>query len=356
MSCLQTPLDDKVTENFSAFFQADKGFPKFVWKPSEDSSIYLGSGSTSRGDGAFGGQAFHPTSCQNAWMGFPAHLYFYPAILKLFPWKRSLSSLSFPKFTHLDHLPSQNRWIQLILDAKDKIKKGDFQKVVLSRQTCLTFSDPITASQIWNLFNQWGDKYSVFLLQLDPSTLWAGATPENLFSRKEGYLFTEALGATKIKQESWKESHHTEFYFIKKFLEDQLQSCCSNIEWSQLREKTFENLQHLYQKAKASLNKILSDQELISLFHPTPALGGYPKEASLSYILNNESFSRGWYGSPIGFFTQHSSHCCVGIRSLLLRGNRIYLFSGAGITKDSDPLKEWKELDRKIDHILKRMT
>ena len=38
----------------------------------------------------------------------------------------------------------------------------------------------------------------------------------------------------------------------------------------------------------------------------------------------------------------------MGIRSALVDGLRLHLYSGAGIVADSDPVEEWEEIENKI--------
>ena len=52
---------------------------------------------------------------------------------------------------------------------------------------------------------------------------------------------------------------------------------------------------HLYTEIKANLND-KSYIGLIDRLHPTPALGGYPKEEALDFIENKEFGTRGLYG------------------------------------------------------------
>ncbi len=51
---------------------------------------------------------------------------------------------------------------------------------------------------------------------------------------------------------------------------------------------------HLYTEIKANLND-KSYIGLIDRLHPTPALGGYPKEEALDFIENKEFGTRGLY-------------------------------------------------------------
>jgi menaquinone-specific isochorismate synthase len=87
---------------------------------------------------------------------------------------------------------------------------------------------------------------------------------------------------------------------------------------------------------------------VLRALHPTPAVGGYPRGEALEEIQALEPFDRGWYAGPVGWIGAGGAEFAVGIRSGLVRGNRLTLFSGAGIVAGSVPESEWAEIEQKI--------
>ena len=54
--------------------------------------------------------------------------------------------------------------------------------------------------------------------------------------------------------------------------------------------------------------------------HPTPALGGYPKNEALKFIEENEFGTRGLYGAPVGYIDMNDDcEFIVAIRSMLIK-------------------------------------
>jgi menaquinone-specific isochorismate synthase len=92
----------------------------------------------------------------------------------------------------------------------------------------------------------------------------------------------------------------------------------------------------------------VTDAEVLLALHPTPAVGGYPRREALEEIRALEPFDRGWYAGPVGWIGAEGSEFAVGIRSGLVRGNSLALFSGAGIVAGSVPEDEWAEIEQKI--------
>ena len=86
--------------------------------------------------------------------------------------------------------------------------------------------------------------------------------------------------------------------------------------------------------------------------HPTPAIGGYPKEKAMDMIRKLKE-DRGWYGGPIGWIDNNlDGQFYLNIRSGLGVDKNLYLFSGSGITEKSNSENEWLETEKKFNLML----
>ncbi|KAG2254254.1 hypothetical protein Bca52824_084390 [Brassica carinata] len=94
--------------------------------------------------------------------------------------------------------------------------------------------------------------------------------------------------------------------------------------------------------------------EILAALHPTPAVCGLPAEEARLLIKEIESFDRGMYAGPVGFFGGKESEFAVGIRSALVeKGLGALIYAGTGIVAGSNPTSEWNELDLKISQFTK---
>jgi isochorismate synthase len=100
---------------------------------------------------------------------------------------------------------------------------------------------------------------------------------------------------------------------------------------------------HLYTDVRARLRDDHSLLELLARLHPTPAVGGEPREAALGFIREHEGMDRGWYAAPVGWLQRERGEFAVALRSALVRRNEAVLFAGCGIVADSDPDAEYAE-------------
>jgi menaquinone-specific isochorismate synthase len=113
------------------------------------------------------------------------------------------------------------------------------------------------------------------------------------------------------------------------------------------------NIQHLGAAIRAQLAAPLGAIELAGLLHPTPAVGGEPRELAETLIPALEGLDRGWYAGPVGWTDSvGDGEFCVALRCALLRGRVARCYSGCGIVRDSDPAAELAETEVKLQALL----
>jgi isochorismate synthase len=92
---------------------------------------------------------------------------------------------------------------------------------------------------------------------------------------------------------------------------------------------------------------------MLELLHPTSAVCGMPKEITQKFIEKHEGFDRSYFSGYIGpVNVQYETNIYVNLRCTKLENNHAQLFAGAGIISNSNPEKEWKETEIKMDTIL----
>lgn len=84
------------------------------------------------------------------------------------------------------------------------------------------------------------------------------------------------------------------------------------------------DVQHLYVPISGQRKPGISFLESVMQLHPTPALGGEPKELAVEWIRQYEPGSRGLYGAPIGWISGNddSGEFAVALRSGVFAGQR----------------------------------
>jgi isochorismate synthase EntC len=112
-----------------------------------------------------------------------------------------------------------------------------------------------------------------------------------------------------------------------------------------------DGIQHLHTPIRGKLRDPSKTTvlDLVSDLHPTPAVGGAPREDALAWLRCNEGLDRGWYAGPLGWVDPGGEgEFAVALRSMLLDGCRASLLAGAGIVAGSDPDGELAETRLKL--------
>ncbi len=112
---------------------------------------------------------------------------------------------------------------------------------------------------------------------------------------------------------------------------------------------TLRDVHHLYTPITAHRCEGTDILRIIERLHPTPAVGGAPREEALAFIREHEGWDRGWYAAPVGWMdSSGDGEFAVALRSALMDGDRATLFAGCGIVADSVPEDEYAESELKL--------
>ena len=253
--------------------------------------------------------------------------------------------------------------------ALEKIRAGKFHKLVLSRALDFTLSsepDPL------NWLNQLREKYREcfsFSVSRGSGESFVGLTPE-LLMRTEGTMFqTEALaGSAPRGGSAGEDARHAaellasgkdlhEHRFVAEAIVRRLAEVGVDAEVPQRPGlRALPNVQHLLSRIEGRLPEGAAFWQLLRALHPTPAVGGTPKDAVLDAIAELEEHPRGLYAGTLGWVgPDGAGQAVVAIRSALVRGREVRLYAGAGIVDGSVPEMEKRETDLKLQVLLEAL-
>jgi menaquinone-specific isochorismate synthase len=118
-------------------------------------------------------------------------------------------------------------------------------------------------------------------------------------------------------------------------------------------------VQHLYTPISGELRSGQGVLDAVAALHPTPAVGGMPRDRALAAIRALEHHARGLYAGVVGWAAPDGTgDSAVAIRSALVRpmpdgGSEV--FAGGGIVRTSDPDVEVEETRLKLAAVLGAM-
>ena len=272
---------------------------------------------------------------------------------------------SLPLPTGKTYSPTVDGWQSRIDEALSLIRSEVLEKIVLSRKTTLSFDSPLNPIALTQRLKDSTHDCFVFCFDFGSSSSFLGATPERLFLRKEKQLQSEVVAGTRARGETPAEDERLaielltsdkdqrEHDIVRKSIRQKLHKFVDHLEVdTQASILRLASKQHLRSSVQGTLKEGVEDGMLLQRLHPTPAVGGYPTENALPEIARIEPFNRGWFAAPIGWIGSDSVEFAVGIRSGLIEGNTLSLYSGAGIVRGSDPDQEWQEVENKIQDFI----
>jgi menaquinone-specific isochorismate synthase len=204
-----------------------------------------------------------------------------------------------------------------------------------------------------------------FLFEPRPSRAFLGATPELLARVRGTELSTVALAgsirrgttpeedADLMRQLLDSTKDRVEHQIVLDELRARLEPLTSVLDIGQTDVMTLRNIHHLRTIIQGKLQHVAGILPIIDMLHPTPALGGKPRDAAMELIGQMEPFPRGWYAAPVGWIDHRmNGQFAVAIRSAVVQSRRMWLYAGAGIVAESNPQHEWDETALKFQPML----
>jgi isochorismate synthase len=173
-----------------------------------------------------------------------------------------------------------------------------------------------------------------------------GASPELLLKIQDGKLSTMALAGTKkIDNSQWGNKELNEQKIVQEEIRKNLMPFCKDLIFGKTKSSRAGNIDHI--KTIISGSSSSSPREIIKKLHPTPATAGVPRKKALLNIYSKEKHNRIFYSGYLGLINNENCNLYVNLRSMNIKNNVAKIFVGGGITKDSEPEKEWEEILQK---------
>jgi isochorismate synthase len=334
---------------------------------------------------ALGGFAYRTDrDPRGAWAGFPALLFRVPALAVLRRRGRTFvaaatsdaeelldlspSAVRAPAARHLDVTPVRNplAWTAAVETAAARLRGGEAQKVVLAREVIAHGDGVVSAGNVVRGLRTAYPSCFTYLISGADGTAFAGASPELLVRRAGDQAFAEpmagsvARGASDAEDDRLARSLNAsvkdadEHRLVSQFVVDALRPFALDVHARGPQVVRFTNIQHLATSVEAALRHPVPDVlQLAAALHPTPAVGGWPREPADRLIEELEGMERGWYAGAVGWIDgRGDGEFAVALRCGLLWEDGARLYAGVGVMPDSDPARELEETELKFKALL----
>ena len=272
--------------------------------------------------------------------------------------------------------PGKTGWTSAVRWSLGAFAARTLDKVVLARRADVAFDAPVDPVDLLRRLAPAAPR--CFYVFAEPAgqptgsaSAFVAATPERLFcietlASGERRLATEAVAGTRpraaddaaddalLGELMDSDKDRREHAFVREAIAARLAPLSTSVEVdAQAGAMTLARGRHIRTGIAATLAPATTAMDILRALHPTPAVGGTPREASRDAILRLEPFDRGLYAGAVGWIGrdergEEASEFAVGIRSALVRGRAVSFYSGAGIVAGSDADAEWAEIESKL--------
>ena len=253
--------------------------------------------------------------------------------------------------------------------ATELIKEGAFEKIVLSRAFDWRRAEAFNPYATLHRLRRANPPCHTFLVD-EPGGALIGATPETLLSLFDGAVRTESVAGTTRRGESASEDASLAEALLTSDKDLREHSAVTASILRRLKmvgvlaavQRPPEllrlgNVMHLRTPIEGTMPADRRFLEVAGELHPTPAVGGKPRDLALPFIPGFEPHARGLYTGAVGWVGADglTGKLFVALRCARLAGATARAFAGAGIVAGSDPQAESTETEMKLRTILEAL-
>ena len=240
--------------------------------------------------------------------------------------------------------------------AKELIYEGDIFQVVLSQRFTLSFEGD--AFNLYRALRQVNPSPYLFYLEFDPVVL-IGSSPEVLV-RVEDHLAellpiagTRPRGTTPEEDQQLAEElladpkERAEHLMLVDLGRNDLGRVCTlgsvQVDRYAYIER-YSHVMHIVSAVSGQLPQNTRTLDVLKACFPAGTVSGAPKVRAMEVIDTLEPARRGIYAGAVGYVDYSGNmDTCIAIRTMVVRGQDVFIQAGAGIVADSDPEREFVE-------------
>jgi anthranilate synthase component 1 len=261
---------------------------------------------------------------------------------------------------------TRRKFQQAVIKAKEYIKAGDIiQAVLCQRLETETATDPFEIYRALRFINP--SPY-MFYLELEDLRL-IGSSPETMVRLTGDTIELRPIAGTRRRGSTPEEEKALEAELLadpKERAEHIMLVDLGRNDVGRVAEigtvevnelmaiERYSHVIHIVSNVRGRLASGKSPFELLVSAFPAGTVSGAPKIRAMQIISELEPEKRSLYAGAIGYFGYNGNlDTCIVIRTIVMKGKKVFINAGAGIVADSDPEMEYQETLNKARAMLK---
>lgn len=251
---------------------------------------------------------------------------------------------------------SKKDYVSAVKKAKNHIMDGDIFQVVLSQRFQIDYEG--NPFQVYRSLRNINPSPYMFYLDLVDYQL-IGSSPEPLIRAGDHKLEMIPIAGTRPRGKNQQEDKLLAQNLLndpKELAEHVMLVDLARNDLGRVSEfgtvkvydfqtiERYSHVMHIISRVCSKLKADYTSVEALKAAFPAGTVSGAPKIRAMEIINDLEPEKRGIYAGAVGYFDYSGNmDLCLTIRTLLVKGQKIYFQAGAGIVADSIPEKEYEE-------------
>ena len=264
---------------------------------------------------------------------------------------------------------SKSKFKEIVLKAKKYIKKGDIFQVVLSQRFEAKLNKP--PLEIYKKLRMKNPSPFMFFFNFDDFQI-IGSSPEILVRLRDDKITIRPIAGTRPRGSNLKKDifYKNELLSDKKELAEHLMlldlgrndvgkvSKINTVKVTeQFRIEKYSHVMHIVSNIEGKFDNKKSLLDTMLAGFPAGTVTGAPKIRAMEIIDELEKSKRKMYAGSIGYFSANKNFdTCIALRTALIKNNKFYIQSGAGIVADSVPENEYLETVNKAKALISSLN
>jgi anthranilate synthase component 1 len=263
----------------------------------------------------------------------------------------------------------RNQYEEMVEDVRQHVMKGDIYQGVVSRKKRFEISgEPLS---IYEKLRKENPSPYMYVLEFEDVGV-LGASPETLAKVEDDEVTTNPIAGTVSRGDTVLEDRKLEGEMLSDEKERSEHVMLVDLGRNDINRVSkpgsvkverfmevlqYSTVQHLESIVSGQLTKEKDAFDAMRSVFPAGTLSGAPKVRAMEIIAEQETEPRGLYGGAVGYYSLNGNmDSAITIRTMMFNKKSDNQFeaavqAGAGIVADSQPEKEFRETNQKMNSI-----
>jgi len=254
----------------------------------------------------------------------------------------------------------KEKYIDMVLRAKEYIKAGDIFQSVLSQRFTTKFTLPPFA--LYRALRRTNPSPFLYYLKFGDFSV-IGSSPEILVRLRDGEITVRPIAGTRPRGKTSLEDKElaqdlladpkelAEHLMLLDLGRNDVGKVAKTGTVAPTQKMTIElysHVMHIVSEVRGEIDPKYDALQAFAAGFPAGTVSGAPKVRAMEIIDELEVDKRGIYAGAVGYFSADGSmDTCIVLRTAIVKDGLMHVQAGAGVVADSDPESEYAECQAK---------